>query len=445
VSGTAILIVGVGLVLALPLAARAAWRRFDPFEPIVIFVLAWGVMFVVRPAAILIRNDTDFYGVDIGPTLGRSVLLGLVGAVAFVVGYELRSGDRVATRIPAPREVFDASHALVGAYVTAGLGLLALALVLLPTEGLHGIHVFLAGRSTELNDLIERSTLYLWYGSLLVIPAALAAFAVMVAERTAVNAASAVVLTGLALLRTVPTGNRIFILVLVGGMLVFLFLRIGRRPGPLALVAVLGLALVVSYALLTFRDPETRSGLSPALRGLVHTPSRVVSPLVRGPDAEMAPALAGALQAVPSRFGYRFGGATVGDFFVRPIPRHLWHGKPQTPWLKVTAAVWPEARATGNFEPAFTPLLSFYWDFGLLGAFVGMALLGVGARAVYGYFDLHAGNLLVQLVYAAALCFLVVAVRHDPVSVTVWAFVLFVPIVAIFQVASQRGQRLPSR
>src|ERR687891_2175911 len=97
-----ILSIGVAIAIALPIVSRALQRRFDPFEPIVIFGLAWGVMFVVRPIAIVIRDDTNFYGVDIGSTLDKSVLLGLVGAVGFVFGHEVTLGRRIAGRLPAP-------------------------------------------------------------------------------------------------------------------------------------------------------------------------------------------------------------------------------------------------------------------------------------------------------------------------------------------------------
>jgi hypothetical protein len=52
-SPATILVGGTGIVLALPLVVRIVWRTFDPFEPIVIFSLAYGVMFVARPASML--------------------------------------------------------------------------------------------------------------------------------------------------------------------------------------------------------------------------------------------------------------------------------------------------------------------------------------------------------------------------------------------------------
>jgi hypothetical protein len=438
VSTEVVLITGIGVVLALPLLWRAFARRLDPFDPVVIFALAWGVMFVVRPAAILIRSDYVFYGTDISSTLGKAELLALLGAVAFLVGYELSFGQRLAARLPTPPGRISPEPAMIGALVVSAVGVAALAAVLLPSGGLQAVGTFLDGRSLELNDLIEKSTIYLWYGSLLVVPAALVGFAVAFVDRRPAFGVCAALLMAVALLRIVPTGNRIFLLVLLGAIVVFVFLQLGRRPGAVALAIGLVLALISSWAALTFRYPDERRDFTSSLRGLVDTPSRVLTPLVKGPDAEMAPALAGALLAVPDRLHHRYGGATIGDLVVRPIPHQLWAGKPDTPGHDVTARVWPVARTTGDFDPAFTPLLYFYWDFGLPGVFVSMALLGVAASALYEYFLRHGRSVLAQVVFAAGLWYLVVALRHDPVSVFVWGVIVFVPLVLVLRWHSPR-------
>jgi hypothetical protein len=433
----AILVVGIGLVLTIPILFRIATGRFDALEPIVVFALAWGVMFVLRPAAILIRDDTIFYGVEIRAGLDRAILLGLLGAVAFILGYEVSWGQRLARRLPSPPGPPRASKAFLAAFLTAAAGLVLLALVLLPSRGLDGIKIFLDGRSVELNELIQRSTIYLWYGSLLVIPAALAGVGLASSKRRPAHVVAAAVLFGLALIRTVPTGNRIFLLVLVGGAVVFAFVRRGRSVGLVGVVLMLGIALTASYALLVFRDSDTRGSVSESLRGIASTPSSIVNPLLEGPDAEMAPALAGALLAVPDQLHHRYGRVIFGDLVVRPIPRKLWAGKPEPPTQEVTTKVWPIARATGSFDPAYTPLLFLYWDFGLPGVFVGMALLGVLARSLLAYLGAYRQNLVAQLIYAAGLCFLVVTLRHDPVSVFVWWIIIFVPLIGIFWATEQ--------
>jgi hypothetical protein len=433
----AILIAAIGVVLLLPLGWRLAFSRLDPFEPIVVFALAWGVMFVVRPTAILIRDDTVFFGVDISGTLGRALLLALLGAVAFVVGYESSLGVRVAGRVRALQAPHDPALAVAGAVLVSVLGLLALAAFLVSAGGADAFRTFFGGRSEALNELLGESTTYLWWASLLVVPAALVAFAVALVERRPAFWATALLLFVLALVRLVPVGNRVFLLVLLGAMILLVYLRRRARPRLVSIVVAAVLALFVSSALLSFRNAESRRNLDAVAESLVSTPSRVLSPLVKGPDAEMAPALAGALQAVPDRLSHRYGGATIGDLVRRPIPRQLWKSKPDTPGHQVVAAVWPDARKYGRFDPALTPLLYFYWDFGLPGVFAGLALYGLVARSLYEYLRLHAHALGVQLLFAMGLWYLVAAVRQDPVSVFMEGAVAFLPLVVLFALASR--------
>src|SRR5215212_5921914 len=60
----ALLIAATGTILLVPVVVRAVQGRFDPFEPMFIFVMAYGVMFVVRPAAMLVNNDMGFMIAD---------------------------------------------------------------------------------------------------------------------------------------------------------------------------------------------------------------------------------------------------------------------------------------------------------------------------------------------------------------------------------------------
>jgi ABC-type amino acid transport system permease subunit len=440
VTAVVTLAVGVAIVLALPLAWRIAGRRFDPFEPIVVFALAWGVMFVVRPIAIVVRDDTNFYGVEIRSTLDQAVLLGLLGAVAFVVGHEVPMGPRLAHRLPRTSEVDPSLRLVVVALAVGGLATISFVGFLLWAGGVEALDTFLAGRSEEFDELLQGSPLYLWTFSFAIVPAALLAVAVAMMQRRTAVVLGAAALVGVALLRILPTGTRLYLLILVGGAVVLLYLRRGRRPGVVGVAIGLTAALVASYALVLFRDAYTRESAPSALEAVASTPSRVFSPLVEGPDAEMAPALAGALLAVPSELPHRYGAATLGDLVVRPIPRQLWSGKPQPHVITVTEEVWPVARATGNFAPNFTPVLSFYWDFGLPGVFLGLVLYGVLARLAYAYLLRQADNWVVQLLYALALWLLVLAVRADPVLLALNCFIMFVSVLAIVRVSGSHSR-----
>jgi len=231
------------------------------------------------------------------------------------------------------------------------------------------------------------------------------------------------------------------LLVLVGSLVLVAYLRRQRRPSPFGVIVGLAIALLASWVVLSLRYGDTRDGLTSTLSRL--SPTRVVAPVVKGADAEMAPALAGALTAVPDELPYRLGGATIGDLLTRPIRRRLWDGKPETPAHRVVAVVWPEARERGKFDPALTPLFFFFWDFSLPGVIVGMAVYGGAARALYDFLHRWRSRVVAQLLFAMGLTFLVVAVRFDPVLVIVHSIVLFAPVIAIFGFAKRPAAVAP--
>jgi len=435
-----ILIVGCGVVLALPLAWRLAHKRFNPFEPIVLFALAFGAMFVARPASVLTQDETRFWGVDVLPTFPRALVLALVGAVAFVIGYEVRLGRGLGGRIPAPPSV-DTRAAAAAALVLAGLGAVALAVFLPTSNGPDALRVLLRGRSGEFGALLKDSSTYVWYGSLLFVPAAFVLIGLTMRARTPLLAGAAVAVSALALLRLVPTGDRIALLPLLGGLFVLAYVLRDSRPRGITLAALAVAALLLSFFTLNLRDPTDDLTLSSAVHELRDRPQAIFDPVLRGADAEMVLALSAALTVVPDELPHRWGGATVGDLVTRPIPRELWSGKPLPPGEKVVATVWPQYYP--DLDPAFSPLLVFYWDFGLPGVALGMGLFGLLARCFYEWFLRHRRVFGAQLIYAMGLWFVVVAARNDPVDTIVFASFLALPVVAVVLVASE--SRLPAR
>ena len=110
----------------------------------------------------------------------------------------------------------------------------------------------------------------------------------------------------------------------------------------------------------------------------------------------------------------------------------------------MTEAVWPVARETGDFQPTSSPLLSFYWDFGLPGVFLGMMLYGILGRALHVYLLRSPGSGAVQVLYALGIWTLVIAVRVDPVLLVVHSCIMFVPLVAITWMSSRADRALLS-
>lgn len=457
--GVLLLLGGLSLVLLAPLAWRVLGRRLDPFEPIVVFAVAYGVMFLVRPLAMIVDGDFDYVRptatipvADAFPTL---LAAALIGAAAFVGGYSASLGRRVARRMAPPPSRFDTSSIVAIACGVALIGVASfLAFLVFATRrvGVSGLALFFAGRSPALTDALRSAPGYLNHGPMLLIPASLVLLAVGQARRdrriSVLGAAAGLLLV----LRATPGGNRIMLLPFAGGVLVYWYVTHRRRPGPVLLVLAMSAALTGSAVLLAIRDAATRqeTGVRGAVEAVLSDPAKIVAPLTRGGDTEMAPALAAVMSAIPTPIPHTWGMAVFGDLLIRPIPRALWHGKPLAPREQVIATLWPAEYSVAGMKlanPEFSILLYFYLDFGLPGIAVGMALFGLGARVAYEYFRrFGATSTLVRLLFSLFVPFMVIALRDSPVDTIDKAAFIVLPLWLTFHVAAiaPRGRRAPA-
>src|SRR4051794_29653238 len=155
-SWSALLVVATGLVLALPVLWRAITGELDIFEPLVIFSLAFGAMFVARPAAML-SEQVHFYvlvGVpgDITATFRDMQVLGLAGAAAFGVGYMSSFGPRLAKRTRGPVRADPAALGNWGLLVF----LVGASATVLFAQATGGFSALFAGRSSAYYQSLEQ-------------------------------------------------------------------------------------------------------------------------------------------------------------------------------------------------------------------------------------------------------------------------------------------------
>ena len=246
-STVVVLSIGVAIVVALPIAWRVRAASLRPVRADRRLRARVG-RHVRRPADRDRRTRRhEFLRRGHRDTLDEAVLLGLVGAVA--LRRRLRDVARDAARGAGPHAVprtpCDLRRARRGARRRGCRARRARARAACRRAGSTRVGTFFGGRSEALNEIIEGSTIYLWYGSLVVGPGCAVAVAVALSDRRAVGESSSrSSWSALRSLRTVPTGNRVFLIVLVGGIVVFVFLRMARRPGVAAICLALCLGAV---------------------------------------------------------------------------------------------------------------------------------------------------------------------------------------------------------
>jgi hypothetical protein len=442
-----LLIVTIGAVLAAPLVLRVRLRRFDPFEPIVLFSAAYGVMFVARPASMLVAHHLEYDGprtsTDVSGTFSKMLVLALLGAVAFVGAYETPLGRVLAGRGRPVREL-TADRAVMAAAVLGAVAVASFLAFLASTGGVSTVGLILRGRTAQLSHDVGGTTFYLWYCFFVIIPAILLLISAGLERRRKALVVAAIAFAAVFLLRTVPLGARIAILPLVGGVIVLHYVRRATRPSVVALVAVTLVALLTSSFLSDLRGRGTRGEDIAQTFARSVRPARIFSPFLSGPDSEMAPVLAAALTQIPKKLHYTYGRTIFGDLVSRPIPRALWSDKPVPPRDKLIASLWPVERTKGAINPEFSVLLYFFWDFGIPGVIVGMLAFGVAARALFEHFLRYRRSAGVQVLYSLALWFMVIGLRNSPVDTFVqFIFVVF-PAWVVLRISIRREIRSPA-
>src|SRR5205823_1280307 len=250
-------------------------------EPIVIFTAAYGVMFVVRPLDMISRGDFVFQAplsvLDVRSTFTRMLVVALLGALGFVVGYLSPAGARLAAKTKRT----GAPDLAVASYATGAVALVAIAslgLFLVRTGGLNGLSLLFRGRTDRLTSDMGALSFYPWTATLMLVPASLVLLAIASRTRQKLLMLGFVVLTVLILLRALPIGDRVPLLVFAGGAIVFSYVRRSARPRVVVVLALACASLVASTFLSDLRGRQTRdqSAARTAIN-IAENPTRIVN------------------------------------------------------------------------------------------------------------------------------------------------------------------------
>jgi hypothetical protein len=402
------LLIGISIVILVAIIARGLSHRLDVLEPLPTFALAWAVMFVVRPIAMLFEGDVRLRGqYDVSDALAMALFLALIGAVAFVAGYLLPRRSVAVARasdLPNPR---GAAPLAIGA-VTGAIALTAILL----TFGQP-----LAGPSA-----------YLYYLPLLAVPAS-----VLLLQHLTVLGAGGALLAGLPALLLAASywgvGQRAFILMPLGALFVLHYLRRGRQLSRPVWAAAATVGFVVVVVLVIVRaEPETDR--TTVFIESVTRPVDTLGSFVLGGSTEMAPALAlqvateGQLWTIsPGYFAQSLG--------VHWIPRVAWPEKPLSSAELLYSRFFPAHYAASRANVQFSILGDLYYDSGVVGVVAGMLLLGLAVRKFYEWLRRNETDPYAQMLYAPFLPVFVILLRGDAALTVGIAAFLYGPLFAV--------------
>ena len=435
-----ILLIGaIATALLAPILWKAASGGFDVFEPLNAFALAWAIMFVIRPIAMISNNDFSFYfapAIDLRQSFDHMLLLALIGAIAFAVGYQLPVGRLVARKVPPPPRGWDDGTVIAICMAATAFGLALFGLFVIQAGGLSELNVITGGRSLAQYELLKGSNKYFLLGPVLLVGTTLVTWAIALDRRDPLLKFLALVQVVVVFIVWNSFGSRIVLFPLFAGMIICWYLQRGRRPRLLTLVVAGLVTLFLSAVILTERNSDIRKteGKVQVAKDLLARPHQIFDPLTVGSDNSMAPGLAAAMALTPAQLPHTYGFSLLEDTVVRPIPRQIWPSKPHSPREQLISKLDPAAFENGTANPEFSNLLVFYLDFGIFGA-LALIVYGVIARAVYEWFLLNRELLAARLLFALSLPVMFQVARDSPVDAFAVSVIMAVPIWAAFWVS----------
>lgn len=439
-SNRSILLVSLSSLLIFPVLIRILQRRFDIFEPLPLACGALLVMFVGRPVADLLYDQTVHKGYDIMATFDQALFVAFLGCLAFLAGYAVPIGNRLGQRLPSLGSTWHSDLMVAYALVLFVLGMGLYALFILQSGGAATLIGLLDGRQSGQDTLYRQSTGYLYQAILFSIPAALLLIGTALLERwKSLYFIAAAMLAPLFLLGA-ARGSRFNLLLLISSVAIFVFLATGKRPSRLAtgVTIYLGLTVILGFLGDSRNAPDRDLSRLAIFWQSIRDPVAAVGRLVDGGDAEMFDTLANMLTVIPDDFPYQHG-AVLTDLAIRIIPRPLWPDKPMESNDQFVAYMWSEQYQVARAGSASSFIGHLYQDSGLWTVFLGMFALGALLKATWVWREKWSRDLGVQLVYASVLPITLVLLRGTLTFAVAKAVFIILPLAFGLLVARKSG------
>ncbi|MGA8363655.1 MAG: O-antigen polymerase [Solirubrobacteraceae bacterium] len=391
-SNTAILVAAIFLSVIGAVIVKARFGRLDPFEPIVPFAVMWVVMFVLRPIAMGLGHDyTLREAFNAKPDLDQALALALVGGITFFIGYSFRIAPPPAANKSARRVSLPFFPTVMVATIAGAAGLA----VTIDALRRGSLNQFAYGQ--------EGQSAYLYYSPLLATPAALLFFALRSGYRPALRAAG-LAIAAIVVVSYWLAGIRFYGILPVASVVIYFYLHRGKRPGLVAVMVALIIAGLGLSALASSRGDST------AAASAVH--SSPFGRLLLGATTEELPALAIEVQT-KGNLWHPEPGFLLYSTAVHWIPKSLWPNKPKSYAETLYADLFPADYQISRANTEFTIIGDFYYDSGLIGVALGMALLGFLLRFLYDRLVVHSSSDLSLIAYAPVTPLLVLLLRGD--------------------------------
>jgi len=371
---------------------------------------------------------------DISALFNQVTVLGLLGTLCFVAGYELTvrrrwRGTRAqpsSTAFPIDRDGFRA-FALAACSLGVGLFLLHLEL---GGGVVQSLRLLVAGRSGGVTEQTLSSSEYLSAAPILIACVAIVLVAVRGTQMTRPEKAAAFIAALVPAVLALLLGNRRFVIPSVVIPVVVYYLAAGRRPSFSRLVVLVPIIFIILSTLVFARSSGARQqsgGVAPIFAEAFARPVDSWRTFIGGHDTAMVAWLGVEIESINSgATSHTYGKAVFGDLLLAPIPSQIVPGKPITARDGLLVDIFGGRCVEGSC-PDFSAIGTFYQDFAYPGVILGMFLLGAGAARAWRHFLSAPNDPRAMALAAAVAVFVPIVIRAGFMPGVAWFLYFVVP------------------
>lgn len=406
------------------------------FEPLVLANIALGVMFVGRPIADLLTQNTVHIGLDISTMFDLALVATLVAIVAFEVGYFspfslcFRRIVRMGTAVNAARTL----SATVGLVVIA---LTLFTIFLAKNGGIGTLVAMSAGRRTQDDAIFCANTAYLYNGINALFPASVILYGMSVLRRSTTLKVCAWLIAAVPTAFYLMRGDRSVLISLLA-IPIFRALYEGKRPRGRSMLLVGITAVCLMGAIRQFRNVEGRENFGSESKNSLFNPVGAALDILNGNDAEMFDGIANEMTIVPRLFPFHPGGVLLA-IPVRMLPRVWFPNKPMELNDALYATLWPDHYAKTRAGFALSVVGPFYADTGFVKVFVGMFGIGVIFRGMWRWYLGNSDSLWAAAAYGISLPYVVHLMRGTVTDALAGTFFTVMPLFVVARIGRKQS------
>ncbi len=385
------------LLLLTPLVIALYKKNVDVFEPIYLWLLMYGFLYLAKPIVQVINGYGFKYG---GEYLNESLLLAMLGLICFYLGYYSNWGKKIAARLPIIKSEISSKKLFWIAWVFILLGFWGLNYYIQISGGWR---VFWQ-KPHGLGGMAFKSTAYIYELPELMVIGFILIYEIFIhrkiIEEKAIKIKNILGLVMAAIggvgIYTIIWGSRTYSSWIIISAVVLYFLKKQTRPKlKTALIAIFAIFVLLSFIPIYRQYMHFGSNWSEISKDLNF---RKISSVAFNPKDEFSSYIA-EIALVPESIPYDKFKLYIRTL-AHPIPRIIWPSKPA-----LFNSQWDDFLSKSGLEwgAAESMLGDFYAQLGILGVIIGTFFSGILWKTIYSYLKRAPENRSVALIYAVML------------------------------------------